>query len=213
MTRRVFADSETTGLDEARHEMWELALIVRQGDGDEAEHLFQWWPNLTTADPGGLRVSRFYDRIMVPPPWTPDHDPATAWHWSTDAPGDMDDALRQGIPQMRMPLAQVAHWVAHWLDGAHVFGAVPDFDVRMLKPFLRRWGHAYTAHYHPHDVEDLAVGWMAGREMQPPDLPWNTDAMLEALGVLANPEARHTALGDVRVVRAIHDVVFGGRDG
>lgn len=82
--------------------------------------------------------------------------------WSTDDAGDFDEHLRGGMPQSRLPMAQVAHNVAHYLDGAHVVGAVPDFDTRFLRPWLRRWGHTATHHYHLIDVETLAVGYIHG---------------------------------------------------
>lgn len=53
----VFLDTETTGLDPDRHEIWDLAYII---DGEET--VFQLDPDLSKADPFALTVGRFYER-------------------------------------------------------------------------------------------------------------------------------------------------------
>jgi DNA polymerase III epsilon subunit-like protein len=57
VTRLAFIDCETTGLDPERHEPYEVAIIV-----DKVEH--HWWlpVELAVADPGALRISRYYER-------------------------------------------------------------------------------------------------------------------------------------------------------
>jgi hypothetical protein len=53
----VFLDTETTGLDPDRHEIWDLAYIL---DGKEHEH--HWEIDLTKADPMALKIGRYYER-------------------------------------------------------------------------------------------------------------------------------------------------------
>lgn len=86
-------------------------------------------------------------------------------------------------------------------------------------------------HYHLIDVEALAVGYLYGlkrsheHEVLPPDayddpavqaaivgssyrsLPWRSDDLSSALGVMVSDEDRHTALGDARWARRIYQAV------
>lgn len=59
--RIVFVDIETTGLDVDRHEIWDIALIVRD-ERDDTAFAWQLAVDLTEADPAALRVNRFYER-------------------------------------------------------------------------------------------------------------------------------------------------------
>jgi hypothetical protein len=59
VTALVFVDTETTGLDPDRHEVYEIGLI----DGNGAElHLWISDAPLQTADPIALRIGRYYER-------------------------------------------------------------------------------------------------------------------------------------------------------
>jgi hypothetical protein len=203
----AFIDTETTGLDPTRHEVWEVGLIV-QRDGDEHEHLWRWWPNMETADPNGLRIGRFYDRIGdAPAPWSHLYDGSVHYE------GDDADEPASVAPQ------QFAHTLAHYVDGAHLVGAVPSFDAAFLAPLLRRLGQAATWHYHLIDVEALAVGWLAGRYADerwgaPDDTgavyrpPWNSNELSLAVDVDPEQFDRHTALGDARWAKAIYEAIM-----
>jgi DNA polymerase III epsilon subunit-like protein len=61
----VFVDTETTGLDPDRHEIWEVALIV-----DGREYVWQLPVDLGRADARALEVGRYHERTD-PRTWTP----------------------------------------------------------------------------------------------------------------------------------------------
>lgn len=62
----VFIDTETTGLDPARHELWEIALITANG----LENVWRPKPkHFERADAGALRITSFYERTEDGWPW------------------------------------------------------------------------------------------------------------------------------------------------
>jgi hypothetical protein len=99
-------------------------------------------------------------------------------------------------------------------DRPHVVGAVPNFDTERLSLLLSRHGFAPSWHYHLIDVENLAVGYLAGlsREFhgyELPTLPWNSDDLSRACGVEPPTAERHTAMGDARWAMALYDAIVG----
>ena len=62
-TRFVFVDTEATGLDHGRHELTEVAWIVRFEDGTQLER--RYFPEHTTdgADPDALELTHYVERI------------------------------------------------------------------------------------------------------------------------------------------------------
>ena len=105
--------------------------------------------------------------------------------------------------------------LAHLLTGAHLLGAVPDFDTRHLTATYQRFGLPVPRwHYHLIDVEAMAVGWLSAHHQSLIDqskiaadapfgfaLPWHSDELSRACGVEPpTEEERHTALGDARWV-------------
>jgi DNA polymerase III epsilon subunit-like protein len=92
-------------------------------------------------------------------------------------------------------------------DRAHIVGAVPNFDTERLALLLRRYGIEPRWHYHLIDVENLAVGYLAGKGT-PVAPPWDSDELSARVGVVVPKEERHTALGDARWARDIYDVVM-----
>ena len=143
---------------------------------------------MATAEPTGLRIGRYYDRIGL----TGRGEPGYAV--CMDHP-DADTTRFAGAPAMAADVATL-------LDGATIVGAVPDFDARHLARFLRQHQQAGTWHYHLVDVETLA----AGRLRRPP--PWNFDSLLAEFGLAYDETERHTALGDARMVRDLYDKVL-----
>lgn len=192
----VFLDTETTGLDSDRHELWEIASIVRQPDGD-TEYCWQLLPSLKTADPSGLRIGRYYERNRLARRGIGDIGVAGFASVHPDL-----DGTEPSYAVRAQSAHDVAGQLAVLLDGATIVGAVPDFDARFLTRFLRRHHHAPTWHYHLVDVETLAAGALR----QAP--PWGFDELLAAYGLTYDEADRHTALGDARMVRDLYDAVL-----
>jgi hypothetical protein len=113
--------------------------------------------------------------------------------------------------------------LAHLVTGAHLLGAVPDFDARHLTAMYRRLDLPVPRwHYHLVDVEAVAVGWLHGLAWDAStstqgrldiDLPWRSDDLSRACGVEPpSDEERHTALGDARWVARWYRALTGGTD-
>lgn len=214
MARLCFVDTETTSLDDLRGEVWEIAAIVREPGEADAEYLWEIRPDLHTADPMSLKVGRYYERRSL------------SIHAKDEAAIKLSPDLIEEQGPRPSPeytsAADVARRLAWLLDSAHVVGAVPDFDYRFLRKFLRRHNECWTAHYHLIDVEALAVGWLHRRHgedfqlaqsvgaVENLSLPWKSTALYEAVGVNPKQFEAHTALGDARLVRAVYDAITGG---
>jgi DNA polymerase III epsilon subunit-like protein len=206
MTRIACLDIESSGLDPDRHEAYEVGLILVEHDGSgwQPDREWRWWLpiSLGGADPAALRVGRYYERL--PEQVATYRQP---WLWSAQAPDGKISVVQD-----------VAATLARLLDGAHVYGMNPAFDLGFLAPFLRRYGQCPTWHHTAHDVRDLAAGFLAasaeaGRTpavtadlWQP---PIDTAAVARALEVDPDRFDKHTALGDARLVRALLKAVTG----
>lgn len=185
LTRIVFMDTETTGLS-LNDDIWEFACIVRDpGEPDvEIQSFVRHDVEKARLLPKSFfddYCSRYDDDLAI----TPEH-------------------LAKLLPGI-------------YADRAHVVGAVPNFDTERLSILLERNGERAPWHYHLIDVENLAVGFLAGKAatgnldagLALPSLPWDSDVLSAALGVVAPVEERHTALGDCRWARDIYDAVMG----
>ncbi len=187
--RIVFLDTETTSLRPDRR-AWDIGLILRDPGQPDVEHQWfvpTWELDLANADPFALNIGHFYERH---PQMNGD---GIAADWERPDEGEVLDEVER------------------LTRGAHLVGAVPDFDAEVLATRMRVHGIAPSWHYHLIDVEALAVGFIAGCAADPVPLPWNSDELTAQLGLDPVPEAdRHTALGDARWARAIYDRVTGG---
>jgi hypothetical protein len=196
MTRLVFVDTETTSLRPDRR-AWEIALIVREPGKADVEHSWMIHTedlDLGNADPMSLAIGRFYDRHPAmtregADPW------GSSAYYEQFALGEVERLTR----------------------GAHLVGAVPNFDADVLSARMRANGICPSWHYHLIDVEALMVGWLCSeRDAMFPagiPLPWRSDELSRQCGVEPpGAEDRHTALGDARWARAIYDTVTGGRE-
>lgn len=182
MTKLVFIDTETTSLRHDRR-AWEIALITRDENGEDTEH--QWFVNADDLDLGNadlisLKIGRFYERHP------------------------------QAIRDLYLEHRDTADedWILHRVEGltrgAHLVGAVPNFDADVLAQRMRWHDLCPSWHYHLIDVETLAAGH---RRLTP---PWGFDDILAAYGLVYAEADRHTALGDARMARDLYDAVMGG---
>lgn len=212
MTRLVFLDTETTGLDPDRHEIWEVAYIIRdEGVADQERSVQLPIYHGERADPYGLRVGGWFDRRISASMFK-------STELSPNYPDDVVLAANGGIETVY----EFARRIVREFNGATIVGAVPDFDVRFLTRWLNAHGQPWTGHYHLCDVENLAVGFLASEladarrtstvTTYDPNVivpPWSSDALAKELGVTIEESARHTALGDARWARDMYDAVMG----
>lgn len=184
MTKLVFLDTETTGLNPEIHDVWEIAVITATGD----EHTWTVTPDLSGADPQALAINRYYQRTAHL-----SHPGETVLHPTT---GDR-------LPTFHRP-ARAALQLACLLDGATVIGSNPAFDQAFLTRWLRRNGQCWTAHYRTIDVITLAWGHLTATTRTPLAWPPSTTEVCAAAGIDLTAYDRHTALGDARWVRDLH---------
>ena len=81
-----------------------------------------------------------------------------------------------------------------------------------LTLLLERHDRTWPAHYHLIDVENLAVGYLAGDDHLVVAPPWDSDMVSRLVDVEPTTTERHTAMGDARWARAIYDRVMGIED-
>lgn len=190
MTNLAFCDTETTGLDADRHEVWEVGLVLRgESPGTRSERRWLLPVDEAKGDPFSLEVGGFharhphgYDRRI--------NDPnETGWRAH---PGDVLCSREDFALDFVQLTAR-----------AHLVGAVVSFDAAFLSKLLRSCGYFPRWHYHLVDVEALAAGKLG----LPP--PWNSEELSRAVGVEPNDYPRHTALGDANWAEAIYFAVMG----
>ncbi|MET8978513.1 hypothetical protein ABZX85_23135 [Streptomyces sp. NPDC004539] len=192
MTVIAFVDTETTHLDAEIGAAWEVAIILRDFDDNtptDTEYVWQIRPNLATADPEALRISRYLERFAVPP-----HAEAA---WTGYESG----------PVLPMARAKVVAAILDVLQGAILVGSNPGFDDRFLRRLLGPGSAQW--HYRPYDIVQLAAA-KVGIESAGP-LPWSSRKLSRAVGVEPPADGvAHTALGDARWARDVYDAVMGG---
>ena len=116
-TRFVFVDTETTGLDFRRHELTEVAWIVRFEDGSQAQR--QYFPHHTTdgADEAALELTHYHERIAS-------QEKAPASVWLTQFLEDATGAVLVGaVPDFDARHLEMA---------AHKLGLEPTWDHHLL---------------------------------------------------------------------------------
>lgn len=178
----VFIDTETTGLDLDRHEVWEIAIIQRMPDGPDVETVYQVTPDLAYADARALEIGRFHDRFKVPP---------GANAAVIDADGRVHAIHREAV---RLRLDQA-------LRGAVLVGSNTAFDASFMRKFL----HAAPWHYRVVNAVELAAGALLAWG-HPLTLPWSSADVSERVGVAPPPAGEaHQALVDARWARDVFD--------
>lgn len=218
MTMLAFVDTETTGLDPDRHEVWEVGLVLADSAelGSFSEHEWLLPASAAKGDPIALEVSGFHERHPH------------GWERVGDEPDHYVNTLT-----FALEFGRLTH-------RAHLVGAVPSFDEQRLRKIVLGRGFQPGWHYHLIDVEAMAVGYLAGKhhgyhdscdwlrsvhasigcDMPLPDherdtyvpwLPWKSDELSEACGVEPPSDAeRHTALGDARWVYRLYKALVEG---
>lgn len=193
-----FIDTETTGVHPDR-KVWEVAMIRREEGRPDLGVSFFVDVDLANADPFGLKVGRFYDR-----------HPAGRWIAGLGGPIDMPIGGERG---KHLDRYNAALTVAKFTHGAHLVGAVPNFDAETLAPLLRGETLTPSWHYHLIDVEALAVGYLMAKGNVDAGPPWKSEALSYGCGVTPpSDEERHTALGDARWAMRWYDAITGKRD-
>jgi DNA polymerase III epsilon subunit-like protein len=181
----VFLDTETIGLDPDIHGIWEVGAIWR------ADH---------TSDP--------------------DLDVEYVWQLPVDPDAADPKALeinhfheRRWGPNALTRKHDFANTFTSLTHGAVLVVNNPTFDIPRLEALVRQY-YDHTWHYHPRDVQDLAVGYLkgiratmastvVGRDLvDPGPPPWSGHQILKFFGI---EPGDHTALGDARTVRDLWD--------
>ncbi|OUD03363.1 hypothetical protein [Streptomyces swartbergensis] len=201
-TPLAFVDCETTHLDAEIGEVWEVAVILREQDGDETtdtEYVWQFSVTLAGADPEALRIGRFHERRQLPT-------------------GEDSAAFTGQIPAVLMSSAEAVKAIVNVLSGAVMIGSNPGFDDRHLRKLLGPGAAQW--HYRPVDIATLAAGFRLGLAASGvyggdflfpgdyPQLPFKSYELSRAVGVEPPAEeAAHTALGDARWARDVYDAI------
>lgn len=173
-------DLETTGLDPAKHDAWEIAIVRRDTSGLVSEYLWQKRPSeqgLLEADPEALEISRYHERMTVP---------------------EGAEAI-DVITGKTVTLGELFRDIHGLLDGAILIGSnVGAFDA----DFLRRMLGSAPWYYRPVCAVTLAAGFLYSAErgeMPDEDVPFSTGHVSAHMGVRQPGfRERHTALPDAR---------------
>ena len=205
MTRPVFIDTETTGLDPDRHAIWEVALITPDGN----EHVWQFPVDEVSADPFALDIGRYWDRR-----WPVGIQEVS--HLDAIYQAHSPKSRRRNFPDQGRAIKPGRDWCEHFRDltaGLHLAGAVVSFDEERLRRLLHQHGILHRWHYHLIDVEALAVGYLMREPVRAgfdgSMLPWKSDELSAELDVTVSEEDRHTALGDAKWAMRVYDAVMG----
>ena len=189
-TKLAFVDTETTGLDPFLHDVWEVAVIVREG-GHDTEHTFRLRPAcFADADPKALEINRYMERVTAP-----------GWKWDDRQPAARQlYRLLDGAVMVGSNPAFDAEFLAHF------------FGSYFEKP--KPW------HYRTIDVATLAAGRQYGlavaltgvggelRDDDLPTLPFSSYGLSRWAGIEPPaPDVAHTALGDARWARDLWDAL------
>lgn len=187
-----FLDTETTGVHEDKR-VWEIAMI-RKCEGElTVRKSFFVDVNIDEADPFGLKVGGFYER----------HPYGIYLSQMLELLPKISDIKGDFVSELH-----AARLVAKFTHGAHLVGAVPNFDAEVLRDLMMEYGLFPSWHYHLIDVEALMVGYLAARQ-ESVSLPWKSDDLSRLAGVEPPSESeRHTAMGDARWAERIYDKVM-----
>lgn len=181
----AFTDTETTGLDPDRHDVWEVAVCRRFAHGGrENVSVYQFRPNLENADPRALDIGRFAGRFVVPDGFDAARiDPITG-------------------SVIGIPRAVAQQRLHRMLAKAVMMGSNPGFDAGFIKKLLN--GNT-PWHYRPIDIVTLAAGKLGLISQE--NMPLKSEDISNVVGVKVPVDQRHTALGDALWVRDMYDAL------
>lgn len=176
--RLVFVDTETTGLDPTRHEVWEIAIYSLERGWDVLQRRPTY---LNRAEPEALAVNGYYENRAL-----------ASRHRRRDVPVEIE--LLEDEPW--------AWRVARRLSGAALAGIGPWYDSEMLKFQLRRLGQAPAWDHRLVDCKALAVGAIRSTYAHSGSQTFNrslsNDVMADVLGrVLEGPPFSTQDVADV----------------
>lgn len=176
MTKLAIVDTETTGLDPDRHEIWEVGLVLAADDdlGNAREISWQLPVDLGRADPMALKITRFRERR------TYDGQMPVGQFAQTFAKLTDGAHLVGAVPSFdeeRLRKLLRAH------------GECPTWHYHLIDVEAMAVGYLHGA------LEESD----GDRQFPRPSLPWRSDDLSRECGVdPPGEDERHTALGDAR---------------
>jgi DNA polymerase III epsilon subunit-like protein len=176
-----FIDTETTSLRHDRR-AWEIALILRRPG--KPDHETAWLVDYADLDLGNA-------------------DPASLkfGRFYDRHPGPGTTLFEE---------SEVLQRVEQLTRGAILMGSNPGFDAEVLGARMRAHGICPSWHYRTECLSTAMKWWLIARG-HPLPAGEKSDALSRVVGVDPDGFERHTALGDCRWTRAIHDTLAGSR--
>lgn len=191
IVRHAFIDTETTGLDKTRYEMWELAILLKDRDeetgkwvgGDTEIHLMFGPEFLDEADSKALEISGYHAR--------------------SEAVGLVPGMVYNVLTDAEHPAfsKDIAQDIAEQLRGVSLVGANPAFDAKFITAYLRDFDIEPTWHHRMIDVESMAL--------QEFGLVKQIGLQAIAKRLEIDPGEAHTAMGDVETTLAVFETLAG----
>lgn len=199
MTVLCFIDTETTGLDPDRHEIWEVGLILPDG----AEHEWQLPVDLSRADPMALNIGRFHERRVLT---TPKGDFAKQFVRLTRGLhlcGAVVSFDTDRLWRLLRANGECPMWHYHVID-------VEALAAGWLRGFGRAIARSAPGTSQECDHVPSIAAWRGALDrMETAKPPWKSTDLSLAIGVDPERFDRHTALGDARWAKAMYDAVMG----
>lgn len=202
----ISLDTETTGLDPERHEVWEVGLVSLKTND---EWLFQFpVQKLREADPGALRINRYFkrcevaagsDAVIAEGPGCPVQASPGVGAWVTDG----SPAPVLGAPEAMTPRDAAFH-IAHITTNVTLLGCNVAWDAQMLANLLRFYDQAPAWKHRFLELGSFAAGQLNRNE------PLSTQTLA---GLYGPPDEAHTALGDARWNVDVYRNLIAQREG